>query len=292
MKPLPVAAQPPGRESQRMAGRAAGPDPGRHRQAGADRHQMPAAVADPVRPADPAVPRRKRFRARVEQQAAGPAAMPVENEMADMLAVRLPVAGMVVAVDGRADRLPASGVRHRPGPHRPQLRQRGGDLRLRIGFRCHRRRPVPGAGPRLALRRQRQDAMRLQDPGIPMQAPVLQSPFAVLRFRCPRITLPGPFRLPSGRWATVSWTSAVRARAVRLPDRAVVLSAVIPGSMPASRSDSMPEYGFRGVRRHFVTEIFRNSFPGRNGRLNVVKMSRLEPAHNLMPLASRAAGGS
>ncbi len=230
---LPVVRELPHRQGQRRGRQELRAHPGEHGVARVHHHQVAVAV-----------PARKRPPHRLEEQAPQPAAVPVGEEVADVRPEGAPVTQMVVAVDGRVPEPPALRVRHGLQAQRPEIAEPRRDLRLRVGGGGPGR---PAGGPHVAdaplpPRRQPGDAVALQGPGMPRQAPTLQAPFAVVQPRCPRMVLPSPLRLSLGSSATVSWMSAVRRRVRRRPEKVVDLRSVIRRSMAGSRICPTPAY--------------------------------------------------
>ena len=159
---LPVVGQPAARQAQRMAGQILHRHPGQHQEPRIHGDEVPAPVADPVAPADPAVPARQGAGRRFEQHASQPPAGRIEQEVADVLAEGPLVAEIVVAVDEGVPELPPLRVGDDLQAHRPQLRKRRGDLRLRIRGRGPDRLAAAGSNHALPLRRQLQDAVLLE----------------------------------------------------------------------------------------------------------------------------------
>ncbi len=175
---LPVVREPPRRHGQRRGGQVLRPHPWKQQVPGVDDHEVPAAVAPPAGPSDPAVPARERLRHRLEQQASQPAAVTVGHEMADVRPEGASAAEAVVAVDESVPQLPPLGVGDGLDAKRAQVGQRRRDLRLRVRGGGPRRR-VDGlhvADAVLPLRRQLEDAVALERLQHPEAGPDLAGP--------------------------------------------------------------------------------------------------------------------
>ena len=144
--PLPVGGQRPRRQRQRLRRQEADAHPGEQQKAGLGDDEVQMLLVGTLRPAHPGVAAEQRAGRLAEQQAAQPAPVAVEQEVAQMRAQRLFIAEVVVVLDefipqpcllrhGQlqaerqqvpqpvCDQRPGSGARgqgdrlERPGPH-------------------------------------------------------------------------------------------------------------------------------------------------------------------------------
>ena len=160
--PLPVGGQLPRRQRQRLRRQEADAHPGEQQKAGLGEDEVQMLLVGALRPVHPGVAAEQRAGRLAEQQAAQPAPVAVEQEVAQMRAQRLFIAEVVVALDKL---IPQAGVLRRGQlqAQRQQVPQPVFNQRLGSGARGQGDR-LARPGPHLVgvLGGQRQDAGPLE----------------------------------------------------------------------------------------------------------------------------------
>ena len=158
---LPLPRQALRRHPQRARGQVVHPHPREDQEARVAQRQVQPPPALARVPADPFVPRRQLPRRRLEQQAAEPPPLPVEDEPPQARTERARAAQRVVAVHQLVPLRPLRAAVRRRERQRLELGQAARDLRLRVrGRRVLDR--ARRSRCRVALRRKRQHPLRLQ----------------------------------------------------------------------------------------------------------------------------------